>query len=542
MISYTFPKALFALLLVVPAVSYTVFFIKKITRSLNVLYGDDVDSLKKYTSLKKSLYTRTFCFALSWCTLIIALSGPSWGTRSVPVQKTGTAVSFVFDISYSMNAQDVFPQSPITRLSASAQYASILLNRLYSGSQKHPAVSIVIAKGEGVLALPFSEDFYSASSFFSSLSPLLMTAPGSNIGGGLRCAVRSFPSNHARYSTVLIFTDGDETVSGLEEAADEALQYGINVVIIGFGSLEGSSVLSGDGTTLAQTRLQEENLEDIVSRLQIKYPLHTNSVKYVRSSDAGSASKVLSIIKSSGIQPENGTLISYEIQPVRRHALFLVMSLCFFAAGILLSEFHIKMKNIFSIMLVLPCFFSCSVSFKDGTELLQGAIYWHQARYQNATASFLQVIESAKEEDNNELRDYGTYNIAVTYMKQNENDSALQKLASIDESAPAHVLFASYYNSGIIEYEKKNFASASHYFKKALRIQPQNLDVKINLELALSQSISNQNVSSSSISPMSESAGENALQDTIFSIIRKNEQNRWKNQQMQNTTEGGPDY
>ena len=542
MISFDKPEFLFALFAVIPSVSYTVFYIKRITRSLGVLYGDDLLSLKKYASLKKALYGRTLCFVLAWTALIFALSNPSWGTSSVPVQKTGTAVSFVFDISHSMNAEDAFPKSTMTRLSASSQYAAILVNRMHSDPQERPAVSMVIAKGEGVLALPFSEDYYSASSFLSSLSSSLMTAPGSNIGGGLRCAVRSFPANHARYSTVLIFTDGDETVSSLEEAADEALKYGINIVLIGFGSVEGSQVVTGDGETYVKTMLQEDTLKSIVKRLKIKYPLHTNAIHYINASDSGSASKIMSIINPFSLQSEKKAVINYEVQPIRRHSLFLLLSLAFFTAGILLSESHAGIKKVFSIFLIIPLFFSCSVSFNDGAELLQGSIYWHQGRYQNATVSFLQVIESAVSEKNEQLLFYGVYNLAATYMKQNEQDSALQKLAIIDEQAPVHLLFASYYNSGVIEYEKKNYKKAAEYFKNALKLQNENIDAKINLELSLLHIESEQKTSSMTISPLSESKGSNSAQDAIFSIIRENEQNRWKNQQMENSSEGGLDH
>ncbi len=542
MISFENPKALFALLALIPSVSYSLFYISKITRSLGVLYGDDSGSSKKYTSLKRALYLRTVCFSLSWISLTAALSGPSWLTSSVPVQKTGTAVSFVFDISYSMNALDAVPEGSISRLSASSQYASILLNRLYENSRMHPAVSIVLSKGEGLLALPFSEDYYSAVSFFSSLSPSLMTAPGSNLGSGIRCAMRSFPSNHARYSTILLFTDGDETDSNLQEAAGEALRYGINVVIIGFGSTQPSQVLTGDGKNFVETKLQEEKIHEMIRVLRTKYPIHTNTIQYISSTESGSASKIAAIISGSGSQSAEGELISYEIKPIRRHTFFLMLSLVFFASGIVISELRSKKLTIISILCAVPFFMSCSASFKDGAELLQGSFYWHQEKYQNAIVSFLQVIESAGKTDNRLMKEYGMYNLAVTYMKQNENESALTKLTSISADAPPYILFASFYNCGIIEYEHKNFPQAAFYFKEALKIQPSDLDAKINLELSLLNAESQDEIPSGSVSPFSEKKDDTAVKDAVFSIIRESEQNRWRNQQVENTSEGGLDY
>ena len=61
--------------------------------------------------------------------MIIAFAGPYWGTEVVQVQKTGNAVSFVFDISWSMTAQDVLCEdsSYITRLDGAKLLAIYLL-------------------------------------------------------------------------------------------------------------------------------------------------------------------------------------------------------------------------------------------------------------------------------------------------------------------------------------------------------------------------------------------------------------------------------
>ena len=61
---------------------------------------------KRMLNLSRTLVVRTLFRCLAWIMLIFAYAGFSWGTYEVPVQRSGSAVSFVFDISYSMTADD----------------------------------------------------------------------------------------------------------------------------------------------------------------------------------------------------------------------------------------------------------------------------------------------------------------------------------------------------------------------------------------------------------------------------------------------------
>ena len=83
--------------------------------------------------------------------IICALAGISWGANLIPVQKNGKAVSMVFDISYSMEAQDA-PES-MTRLEAAANYAKEILKKI-----PDVRVSVVLSKGKGTIAIPLTED------------------------------------------------------------------------------------------------------------------------------------------------------------------------------------------------------------------------------------------------------------------------------------------------------------------------------------------------------------------------------------------------
>ena len=172
--------------------------------------------------IKKNVIIRLICNVLAFCMLVLAYLGFSWGEYLSPVQKSGVAVSFVFDISNSMLAKDC-PQNT-SRIEAAAIYAKKLLQHIESTS-----VSVVLAKGDGYIAVPLTEDYEAVFSVIDALSPNLMTSKGSNIGAGIDTAISTFPSTQARQGTIVVFTDGEETLYSLEKSLLNAINHGIGV-------------------------------------------------------------------------------------------------------------------------------------------------------------------------------------------------------------------------------------------------------------------------------------------------------------------------
>ena len=92
-----------------------------------------------------------------------------------------------------------------------SKYADRLLDNIPNTS-----VSVVLAKGDGVVAVPLTEDMESVRSILTALSPTLMTSQGSSLGKGIDAAISSFPSQSAQSDYIWLFTDGEETDSSLQ--------------------------------------------------------------------------------------------------------------------------------------------------------------------------------------------------------------------------------------------------------------------------------------------------------------------------------------
>ena len=254
------------------------------------------------TRTKSSFVPRTILRALAWVMIVAGAAGISWGANYVPVQKNGRALSLVFDISYSMEAEDA--PGDMTRLTAAANYADSLLEHIPNTS-----VSVVLAKGEGVVAIPLTEDIEAVRTLLFSLSPNLMTAQGTSLGKGIQTAINSFPVQASQAAAIWLFTDGEETDGTLVNALVEAMKFGIPVTIIGFGSEREISVTAGDGKTQVKTALRSDSLEQAIASAKEKFVQKAGEsptnpeIFYIDASVLGSANTVL----DSFAKKTNGT-------------------------------------------------------------------------------------------------------------------------------------------------------------------------------------------------------------------------------------------
>ncbi len=494
---------------------------------------------------------RSFCFAFAWCMLVFAYAGISWGTVAVPVQKSGNTVAMVFDISYSMTAPD--GPGGVTRLEAASRYARMLLPSLRGNF-----MCAVIAKGEGVTAVPVTDDSMAVRQVLEHLSPVMMSAPGSSVGKGIKAALRAFPRQMSRYGTVWVFTDGEESDGALQGALADAQSYGVPVVIIGFGSERESEILAGDGKTRVKTALRADRIKKTIAAVKKSRRYGTlpgnaqerdGLLQYVNAADTGSA---LAVLKSLRNADSGMVQSSFENERIRRHGLFTGLAVAALCLGVVLSEFDLR--NVrrklragmagTGALIVLLCT-SCSVRAGDSRRVLESAWAWRQGNYHRATAGFLRTEEHAAGRNDRDMMQYAQYGLAVTYLMQGEEDAAFQRLQNIAPDAPERVLFAALYNSGIIAYHRGNYGDAASFFRQALSLDNTSSDAKLNLELSLEQRALSQAAAQKSNAPQPlQGNNEKASPESsaIFARIREDEQKRWKNQQQALPPSSEADY
>ena len=509
---------------------------------------------------KKILILRSALQLLALLMVFIARTGISWGTYLAPIQKNKAAVSFVFDISNSMLAKDVASgysgknNQYRTRLSAASLYAKKLLERMDGTS-----VSVVLAKGDGINAIPLTEDYAMIESLLEVMNPALMTVPGSSLGKGILCAKESFPQNFSAAGRIWLFTDGEESDGALSSAILECMRVGIPVSIIGFGDLQESEILAGDGKTKVRSAFRKENLEKIIESVEEKVSSYKNQtpVLFLEASEIGSAAKLLSQISN---RQENTQIVSYEARPLPRYKLFLILAFIFFGASFFATEFDFstfrnqKSPKAASVLMIfsLISIMTLSGCSSDKTEktsgtsesvkILRGTWEWHKKNYRKAVSFYLDVAQNTAPEKNQTIN-YSLYDLAQAYSMTGEDKAALERYAQISSDAPAIVRYKAYYNAGIIACNNGDFEGATSYFRKALEIDSSRIEAKINMELSIQMTAAESKQNESQALPASQENQHNQdLENTVFNHIKENDKRQWKNSESNQAQNLSDDY
>ncbi len=534
------PYVLFALLLIIPIIFIT--FIKNRKNSVAVEKNFSIQGTnnkkKRLFKFGKMTRIKSVLFIIAWAMLILSYAKISWGTDLVPVQKNGSAVSFVFDISNSMLAKDG-PRG-VTRLRAASIYAKKMI-----GKMQGIPVSVVLAKGDGVTAIPITEDYAMIESLLDVLSPSLMTTPGSSLGKGILKAKESFPANYATAGRIWVFTDGEETDNHLKNALIECLKSGVPVTIIGFGNETETDILAGDGKTHIKSALRSQKIKETIESAvkNLSYFKNQTQVNYIDSIEKGSAITLLSQISKNDVQT-----LSYEEKSVPRYKLFLILAVILFAAGFVITEFDVsrfipEAQHTASLVIIFCTFMLFTGCSSDTTKILKGSYAFNQKQYSHAVSCYLDVAMNAQEEGNAVVYNFSLFDLGTAYSKLEENEAAMEKYSQISENALDSVRYAAFYNAGIIAHKSGRFEEATEYFRKALEIDSSSIEAKINMELSIQQAeVEVQQKKAQAIPATDEKPDNPELENAIFESIKENDKNKWKSSESTSEQNLAGDY
>jgi tetratricopeptide (TPR) repeat protein len=489
---------------------------------------------------KKNLIIRSGCLLISFIFLLLAHAGLTWGTYLVPVQKSGHSVAMVFDISNSMLAKDC--PGNTERLKAASIYAKRLLSKM-----EGVPVSVIIAKGDGIAAIPITDDVAMVESLLDVISPSLMTVPGSSIGKGILKAKESFNTNFSSAGRIWVFTDGEETDGQLSSALLDCQKAGIPVTFIGFGAESESPVLSGDGKTQVMTALRKDRIEAAISEAANKFRFFNNheNLQYINSLEKGSALQRLSQLRLGATET---MITSYEVKPVPRYKLFLSLAAIFLILSYITTEFNFqrffggvkKATAKTSVALILLILSGCS---SQTTEILKGTVSFQQKKYRHSVSCFMKASENAAANENHINQSFALYDLGTAYIMLGEDSAALEQFKNISDEAPANVRYSAFYNAGVLAWRNSDFEEARDFFKKALEIDSSKIDAKINLELSMQQAQAkgHQNQSNQIQASQEESSPQN-LEKAVFEHIKENDQKQWKNSETKDSSNLAEDF
>ncbi|ARA93398.1 MAG: VWA domain-containing protein [Bacteroidetes bacterium] len=202
--------------------------------------------------------------------LAVALIGPRFGTKLREVKREGVDLVVALDVSLSMQAEDVAPN----RLTRAKNEIKKLLDALQGDR-----VGLVVFAGDAFIQCPLTTDYGAVRLFLDVVSPDLMPTPGTDFGAALRMALQAFEAaadpdaaDEARTRALLVVSDGENHVSGVESILAEAREAGIVIFTAGVGETAGTPIplyrngqrigykKDRDGRVVS-TRLEEDALQ-----------------------------------------------------------------------------------------------------------------------------------------------------------------------------------------------------------------------------------------------------------------------------------------
>lgn len=198
------------------------------------LYGD-VNLIKELMP-DVSAYRTGIKFWLSlaaFALITIALARPQFGSKKETITRQGIETVIALDISNSMLAEDIAPN----RLEKAKKIISRLIDKF-----ENDKVGLIVFAGDAFVQLPITNDFISAKMFLETINPSLISRQGTDIGAAINLAMKSFTPNEEVGKAIIVITDGENHEGAAEEAAKAATEKGMNVYLLGVGSLEGAPI------------------------------------------------------------------------------------------------------------------------------------------------------------------------------------------------------------------------------------------------------------------------------------------------------------
>jgi Ca-activated chloride channel family protein len=165
--------------------------------------------------------------------LIIAVAQPESGEEWIEVENEGRNILFCVDISRSMLARDIEP----SRLLGSRAAALEILEKF-----PNDRVGVLLFSGETLVQSPLTIDHSFVEQTLAQLDPNDIPVGGSNLTTAIDSGTRLLRETGQQSNIMVVFSDGEKSSEGLEEAAAGAAREGIFIYAIGMGTTEGSFI------------------------------------------------------------------------------------------------------------------------------------------------------------------------------------------------------------------------------------------------------------------------------------------------------------
>ena len=417
---------------------------------------------------KTEHHVKAFLIILAFIFAITALARPQWGDEKRKVKRKGGDIIFLLDTSLSMLAEDLKPN----RLQK-AKFEIETFVKLFKGNR----TGMVAFAGSSFLQTPLTLDESAFFLFLDAIDVGYLPDPGTSLAQAVQQAILSFPEKDIKNKAIIILSDGEDHVGGIEGVIELAKKTGVRIYAIGMGTPEGDPIPLKDAKTGRRMGFKKNRAGDVVIT-----KLNNTFLKQLANETGGvflpstaSEKEVNLIIKHLETLEKRNYEERLIIEKEDQYQAFLLLALFFLCSEMLIRR---STKNSRNPALAFIMFFLFSGFFSSTSSLTnKGNDHYENKRYQSAIEEYRKA--QVKNPDNAAVH----YNLATSLYKTDAFSEAGKHLQTAsNDSKKSELQALALYNYGNTLYRLGQYEKAIEVYKKALDINPDDKDAKYNLE------------------------------------------------------------
>lgn len=463
---------------------------------LNAIYGKEVfkflSSSVSITKVKAKLICEIFAFGF-FC---LALARPQFGEKPQSIKSQGIELMILFDVSESMLAEDMAP----SRLEFAKNQVHQLID-LLPGTK----AGLVAFAGGAALVSPITTDASALKMFVDYLSTDSISTQGTDFRKAFEEAAGAFERGGQSVDqttrvtrAVLVISDGEDQEEGAIEAASQMAEKGIRIFTVAVGTEKGAAIPQRDQNNLLRGYKKSKDGKEIVTQV------HGDALKTF--AQKGNGSFYYSSLDSTYIQHLADDLnkldkaefdTQFITQYEERYQGFLFLGIIFIFISLLLNS-RIKnyglWKGRFQTTLVF-CFIFIFSSLTIKVNKANAAIdYWSSflssknLKAENFTAAEAESLKGLTESPF-VIEHHLNFGISQEGLGRVQKALGSYRMAEelAEETGRFDLVFVARFNQAQLLAKDKKINEAIEMYQKALEVNPQSKETKINIELLIQQ-------------------------------------------------------
>lgn len=274
---------------------------------------------------------------LALACFVLALARPQAGQSQQKVKSEGIEIVILFDVSHSMEAEDIKP----SRLELAKKEVNRFISRL-SGDR----VGLIAFAGSAIVLSPVTTDLAAMQMYVDSLTPDSVGTQGTEFAKALREASQAFKrggiegdEDSVVTKAILVVSDGEDHEPGAMTVAQELAKEGVRIFALGVGSEKGGPIPVRDEFGNLRGYKKDEEGKVIMTQTKgtvLKELVAEGKGSFYHATFGGSAPENLyqDIRKLEQAQFNSAVITSYD----EKYQGFLILGLIFAFLNLLIGE------------------------------------------------------------------------------------------------------------------------------------------------------------------------------------------------------------